>query len=68
MGGLDHLSFSDLLALSNTRPVCFSGQTSWACNDSGLMIRDEISPICPNTVEEEQAHWNQVEERLVLLS
>ncbi|CAH8264929.1 unnamed protein product [Arabidopsis lyrata] len=63
MGGLDHLSFSDLLALSNTRPVCFSGQTSWACNDSGLMIRDEISPICPNTVEEEQTHWNQVEER-----
>ncbi|XP_010516874.1 PREDICTED: protein ROS1-like isoform X2 [Camelina sativa] len=75
MSGLDHLSFGDLLALSNTRPVYFSGQTSWPCNalettrayDSGLMIRDNISPICPNTVEE-QAHWNQLEERRLDMS
>ncbi|XP_010509464.1 PREDICTED: protein ROS1-like isoform X2 [Camelina sativa] len=75
MSGLDHLSFGDLLALSNTRPVYFSGQNSWPCNalettrayDSGLMISDDFSPICTNTLEE-QAHWNQLEERRLDMS
>ncbi|EOA29112.1 hypothetical protein CARUB_v10025379mg [Capsella rubella] len=57
------------------RPNYFSGHTSWASNasettrayDSGLMISDEISPIYPNTVEE-QAHWNQLEQRSLDMS